>query len=304
MSRSIRCVIPVAPRDFKYLSDCIRYLAFSARDAADRLSSRIDWITLDVVFDGPATSTQKQYVTKSLSEASGITSVLDYKFSEFKEPQGAGIARNYGLAHAYPEDLICFMDADDTVYPWSFWTKLNAWYEIADAMPSGAPPKTPFIYTSTVHVIPDKSNPGACLRVIRDIPHPVNVPKWIESQNIFLTTSILTQASLLQLAGGFEPNMICGEDGCLWRRASYKAVMVPVFLPCQTYTVRPDSQCRQLHKANSKAFHLDPSIHGPMGQGLDAEAALRGAACAKLATAKDRQDALCGEIQVEVIEMS
>jgi hypothetical protein len=130
---------------------------------------------------------------------------------------------------------------------------------------------------------------------------PDQIHRALEQDNVMLTTAVCTPPQVLQLAGGFEPHLICGEDGNLWRRAAFlhldETTVVKhyaVDLPVTFYKPRKDGQSRGLHTFSSLAFHLDKNVYGPMGQKLDPAASERGSAFEKAQTPDERIVALCG----------
>jgi len=284
----LRVIIPCAPHDVSFLRSCLESVTMSLNDLFLRKSKIISEAVVQVVFDGEIGSPEKTF--EGLTAATPETS---YQWKMLKPARGAAVARNYALGWAAPDDFVVFMDADDVVFPWCFWTRLNAY---AQADMDGV--KEPFVYTQCMYIFQEPTT-HKILKTVREVVLAQNVRGWLEQQNVILTTSILCRAGLLQEAGGFEPYMICGEDGCLWRRVvglRGPATPVPIPLVTHSYKQRPESQCRRLYKAHQHMFHLEIPKHGPMGQALDETATLRGLA------AKDAQDdisrvaALAGDI--------
>lgn len=298
---NLACIVPVAPHDIQYLPDCLSKILYSVGDAMHRKESPLDACTIHIVFDGPPDKDKLDELVEKMP------ALIERAYHKSDEPRhqckveinvlrtsfGAGIARNFALAKVDPTWLVCFMDADDEMFPWSIYTRMDAWISVAKDHPR----RIPFVYTPTLHQMADPVQAGVVHRVVREIAHPANLNTWIAKQNVLLTTSIMTTAQVLQQAGGFEPKMICGEDGCLWRRVltqNASILPVPVNLVTQIYNIRKDSQCRTLRKPNDEAFHLDPTTHGNMGQALDTQAVFRGMGLSDINTTADRVALLCG----------
>lgn len=304
----LSCIIPVAPRDIAFLPDCLSKVLYSIGDAIHRQPSPLGICTVRIVIDGvPPDDKLKELVEKmpllierAYHKPTDETPRCKIELDVLPSAYGAGIARNYALAKTDPTSLVCFMDADDEMFPWSIYTRMDAWISVEQDHPR----RIPFIYTPTLHQMADPVQAGVIHRVVREIAHPANIATWIAKQNVFLTTAIMTTAEALQRAGGFEPKMICGEDGCLWRRVltqNPSILPVPVNLITQIYNIRKDSQCRTLQKPNEEAFHLDPGTHGNMGQSLDTQAVFRGMSLSDASTPAEKIAILCGQAVVPTV---
>ena len=125
------------------------------------------------------------------------------------------------------------------------------------------------------------------------------LPKLLESNNVLIPDMVLVPVAAIQEVGGFEPHLVCGEDGNLWRRIVEDGVQpISLQLPVAIYDYRLDSQSKlastkpDVAEFNDKAFHLGPEIHGPMGQKLDDQAVARYVKFAEAATDAERIEAL------------
>lgn len=285
---NLHVIIPCAPHDVPFLKRCVESVTLSLNDLFLRKSLIVREAVINVIFDGAVGNPELVFETEQKARPEVRTT-----YTVLEKASGAAIARNVALGEAEPEDYVAFVDADDVVFPWCYWTRLNAW---VDASQDGV--TNPFIYTQCMHIFPDP-NTKKILKVVRELPTAENIRGWLEQQNMLLTTSVLTQAKHLQAAGGFEPNMICGEDGCLWRRVvglNGECTPVPIPLVTHSYTVRQESQCRRLHKAHQDMYHLEPPKHGPMGQALDGAAKIRGLSAKDATSVENRIAALGGPI--------
>lgn len=197
---------------------------------------------------------------------------------------GPGNARN-AVIQTLPDDhVICFLDADDELGPDSLGPRLQNFV-------AGDPR---FLY-------------GPCIRreegkpLIPVIPPPADmIDRVIEQRNCLIPIQVMVTAGLVKRAGGFEPDLICGEDGNLWRRIlrlPELKVANTFWGVCGTYTFRRDSQSKALYAFNPNAWHLDPKRDGPTGQKLDRKAWAR-AASGVLADVELEIVAACGTVKV------
>lgn len=278
---ALNVIIPCAPHDVSFLPKCLQSVQLSLEDMLSRGLPLVQEAKVRVVFDGHVDN-----IHEFFKGANHGYHDISYEWCELDQPYGAAIARNWALGLCDPHDLVAFMDADDVVFPWCYHTRLEGY----NSMPGARR----LAYSQCMYIFHDPSTKKV-MKMVRDVPTAENVKGWLEQQNVILTTSILTKAGTLQLAGGFEPLMICGEDGCLWRRVvGLKGIAEPMPIPLVThsYTQRAESQCRRLHKAHQDMFHLEVPKHGPMGQALDEKAKARADAAVDAQTPLDRAKAL------------
>jgi len=204
---------------------------------------------------------------------------VEAEILHLEKPVGPGCARNAAIAGMDPDTIVFFLDADDVMYPWSINERL-------------------FLHLLTEHrtlaygqmvILFDHPQQGT-LRNVRECPGSKNLLTLQRNANVLVPGMVCMPAGVIQEAGGFEPHLVCGEDGNLFRRVLELGVQpmsrdVPVFI----YRYREDSQSKmatsnpKVAEFNEKAFHLqvDPLRHGPTGQGLDEEAANRADAFAR-----------------------
>jgi len=264
MSNQLHVVTPVAPRDLGKLHACV----MSVREAASRLGRPVDHV---VVVDGRPES---EGLTRDLVRTLGIgawSSTYGLRVFWLDAPVGPGNARNVAIAGFDPGDLVFFIDADDLMTPDSLVLRVEPLEARERAFCYGAiraeyensnepPTKAPLIAADRLKPALQVCNPL--------IPNMVGV-----------------RAGQIQEAGGFEPYLVCGEDGNLFRRMLDKdPPVVRVDKPVAVYRHRYRSQSRLAsldpHGAalfHPKAFHLDKAVYGPMGQELDPTAAVRAA---------------------------
>lgn len=96
---------------------------------------------------------------------------------------------------------------------------------------------------------------------------------FVEAANPSIPLGVCHTKELWERAGGFPPNVVCGEDGILWRRMISRSGAKVGFLNsiAGIYIVRNDGQSRTLQPFGSgKAFVFDSqNPKGPNGQYLD-----------------------------------
>lgn len=298
-------IIPVAPRDIGFLPACIKHLRQSMADLMDsmKLASFMNEWLLKIVIDGDLTDEAFQ-PTQHVLERLGLPLQIGYNVYKLDRSYGAGIARNYALACCdnwatdRTSNLVTFMDADDVAMPW--WARTIVWPAMIHTQ-AGAT-GDPFVYASSVSEGPSPTN-GRTIRWGWPLIPTTSIREALQTNNVMLTTGVCTTPRLLQEAGGFEPHLVCGEDGNLWRRVSELTLWDPVLatfygvdLPVTFYKPRQEGQSRGLHMFSDKAFHLDKALYGPMGQKLDDQAKARSLAFKKTEVPSERIAALCGEV--------
>lgn len=264
MSSAIHVVTPVAPRDLGKLDACVH----SVRFAADQLGLGVEHA---VVVDGPPKS---EGLTRDFVRTIGVGSWSpSYQLRVFwlAVPSGPANARNVAIASFDPSDLVFFIDADDLMTPNSLALRVKAMEGLDKVFCYGAvlaeyegcsqvPQRSPLIAADRL-----KTALQACNPLIPDM--------------------VGTRAGLIQDVGGFEPYLVCGEDGNLFRRMLNRnpsIVRVDEAVAAYRHRYRSQSRLASLdpHGAalfHPKAFHLDKNKYGPMGQALDADAEIRGA---------------------------
>jgi hypothetical protein len=325
VSFEVTTITPVAPRDIEFLPMCIRYLRGALTDLNDSnfLRGFVKGWMLRIIVDGPVRHEEMQPVYKALKELIIPSEFpIGYQVWGLDKSYGPGIARNYALAQCktFGDDLsrffsggngpvpeiATFLDCDDVPFPWWLRTMLTPF---ANHQVEGKD-LVPFVYAS---ILSEQMNPEN-RRIVRwsmPVVPTGNILEALERVNPFQGSGVATVTSVLQNAGGFEPHLICGEDGNLWRRAANMAVddmpamtFYAIDAPVIIYRPRPQGQSRGLHKFSEQAFHLDKNVYGPMGQNLDPQAIERGAKFSQADTVDARIQALCGPVRGDLWKAS
>jgi len=107
----------------------------------------------------------------------------------------------------------------------------------------------------------------------REPPFEAWVRSSLQRVNLSVPLGVAHRKEIFERAGGFQPGIIVGTDGILWRRMADRGARIgscPVI--AGRYNVRSDSQARTRRPFSTGGFELDKNHPlGPNGQYLDAE---------------------------------
>lgn len=201
-----------------------------------------DWHAI-VVDDGSSDA------TSSVASAAAIddTRITAHRITH----SGTSAARNFGLTKVQA-DWVCFLDSDDWLMP-----------EFCRIMLDAVRPEFDLIYCGHMKVAPD----GGAIQVFsrefqkqgfecaaRECPVAIH--------------AVIVRRSLVEAAGGFDPDLVTCEDWDLWQRlarAGARILAVPEFLAM--YRMSKSSLSRRYHqlvkdghKVIRRGFSRDPRV--------------------------------------------
>ena len=104
-------------------------------------------------------------------------------------------------------------------------------------------------------------------------PFEVWVRSQLQKHTISVGLGVANRRKIYEEVGGFQPGILVGDDGILWRRMADRGARIG-FCPviAGRYYVRSDSQARTSRPFSTGGFELDKNHPlGPNGQYLDAE---------------------------------
>jgi glycosyltransferase involved in cell wall biosynthesis len=158
--------------------------------------------------------------------------------------QGVAAARNTALAHAR-HDWVAFCDADDLWLP----GKLQAqWSALQAAAAQLQPPQMAYTAWAVWTSAAPEPEPGwlAALQAqAGDAVRWQGASGWIYPELLLdcvvWTSTVLVRRSLLEQAGGFDPQLRIGEDWDLWLRLSRLTPILRMPRPLALYRMHPGS---------------------------------------------------------------
>jgi len=274
---AIGIVTPLAPRDLGLLHVALESQAAALMYLADSrmLSEAFSRAQIDVVVDGSVTRELTQHVHATMRGTFKHVKGLDItpRVTFLAERSGPGVARNAALADYEDDTVVFFLDADDIMYPWGLNERLFL-HLLA---------QEPILAYGQMVLHHDHPQHGKLMQ-IRQCAGSKQLLQLQKHNNVLIPGMVSLPAGHILAAGGFEPHLICGEDGNLFRRVLEKGLKpMSRDVPVMIYRYRENSQSKMatsdpdVAAFNDKAFHLgtDWSKHGPMGQNLDEAANLR-----------------------------
>lgn len=234
-----------------------------------------------IVIDGALGERQEDAVRDMIrQEYGGPESAHASWLYLLRESVGPANARNTVIATRPPRDWMFFIDSDDYMYPWSIAARMNRVQQEVEKHKDES--LDVFCYARVMTKYEQRPDyPMVSL----ELPPPPRVAAVMQSMNVLIPAMVCTRAGMIQRAGGFEPYLICGEDGNLFRRIlNTHPALAYCDDPVAIYRNHDQGQSKlasshpdTIAKFHPKAFHLDPEKHGPMGQALDEAARSRGA---------------------------
>jgi glycosyltransferase involved in cell wall biosynthesis len=193
--------------------------AHLARAVTSLLSTRLDSLEIVIIDDGSSDST--------FLLAERLTSEHCGRFLLLQHPgrahRGAAASRNLGIARS-SGDLICFLDADDFVYPHRFEValpllkerkKVDAVYELCRLVLGPGAAQEASLWRENLNFGIDVACEGELLRA------------KLLGGSVWATSAIVVRRELVQAVGPFPEGVRYAEDLDLWLRMACIGYIVP-----------------------------------------------------------------------------
>jgi glycosyltransferase involved in cell wall biosynthesis len=193
-------------------------------------------------------------------------------FSTGRPNSGPAVGRNVGAEHAR-YDIFAYLDMDDLFYPRRIESLLPlleqydivfAPYEILE---------NERLALWNLRALWESQSYVCSSHGDREPSFNAWVRASLQRLNLSVPLGVATRRGLYEEVGGFQPGILVGEDGVLWRRMADRGARIG-FCPviAGRYYVRPDSQARTRRAFSTGGFELDKNHPlGSNGQYLDAE---------------------------------
>lgn len=193
-------------------------------------------------------------------------------FSTGRPRSGPAVGRNLAADHAR-YDLFAYLDQDDLYFPRCLESLLPLFdqhdlvfapYEILEngrltLWNIGA------LWQQRSYICGSEGQ--------REPPFGTWVRAGLQQLNLSVSLGVANRREIFELVGGFQPGIVVGEDGILWRRMADRGVRIG-FSPVVVgrYYVWPDSQARTRQPYSTGAIEIQKDHPlGSNGQYLDAE---------------------------------
>lgn len=193
-------------------------------------------------------------------------------FSTERPISGPQVGRNLAVEHAR-YDIFVYLDMDDLLFPrriesllpfLEHYDMVFAPYEILE---NGR------LTLWNIRALWQQQSNVVGSEGDREPPFDAWMRATMQRVNISVPLGVANRRKIYEEVGGFQPGIVCGTDGILWRRMADRQAKIG-FCPiiAGRYYVRPDSQARirrSFSTGNSEIQKDDPL--GSNGQYLDAE---------------------------------
>lgn len=195
-------------------------------------------------------------------------------FSTGMANSGAQVGRNLAAEHARFE-ILAYLDQDDLFFPrriesiLPFFKKgdydlIFSPYEIFE---KGR------LYVWNLQALWQKDSYVCSSEGDREPPFGVWARRRLQQVNLSVPLGVVNRKKIYEEVGGFQPGILIGSDGILWRRMADRGARIG-FCPviAGRYNVRPDSQARTKRPFSIGGIEIDKNHPlGSNGQYLDKE---------------------------------
>jgi glycosyltransferase involved in cell wall biosynthesis len=155
----------------------------------------------------------------------------------FKENEGVGVARNFGIDKAKAE-YICFLDADDYWYP----TLLETMNQYLQKLPEQK------VFACAIEIENKKKSFAAEYSIERKSDFElVNFFEASRKECVLWTSSVTIHKSVFEKVGIFDSNIKKGEDTELWIRIGLQFPIVFIWKVLAKYIYDESSASRNLN---------------------------------------------------------
>jgi glycosyltransferase involved in cell wall biosynthesis len=193
-------------------------------------------------------------------------------YSTGKSNSGPQVGRNIAAEHAR-YDIFAYLDHDDlffhrrieSILP--FFKKYNLVFAPYEILEKGR------LNIWNIHANWNEQSYVYSSEGEREPAFDAWVRKAMQKITVSVPLGVANSRELYEEVGGFQPGIVCGADGVLWRRMADRGARIGF---CRViagrYNVRTDSQARTKKKFSTGGVEIQKDHPmGPNGQYLDAE---------------------------------